>query len=74
MRSRAPLKLTHTTPLPELRDGDFDHFLADVKGNRLFATAEENSKVLVFDLKTNKLLSTRSMTSRRRTRCYIAPT
>jgi DNA-binding beta-propeller fold protein YncE len=53
-----PLKLTHTTPLPELRDGDFDHFLADVEGNRLFSTAEENSKVLVFDLKTNKLLHT----------------
>ena len=55
---QTPLKLEHTTPLPELKDGDFDHFLADVEGNRLFATAEENSKVLVFDLKTNKLLHT----------------
>jgi DNA-binding beta-propeller fold protein YncE len=55
---KAPLKLEHTTPLPELHDGDFDHFLADVQGNRLFATAEENSKVLVFDLKTNKLIHT----------------
>jgi DNA-binding beta-propeller fold protein YncE len=55
---KAPLKLEHTTPLPELHDGDFDHFLADVDGNRLFATAEENSKVLVFDLKTNKLIHT----------------
>ena len=54
----APLKLSHTTPLPELKDGDFDHFLADVEGNRLFSTAEENSKVLVFDLKTNKLIHT----------------
>jgi hypothetical protein len=54
----APLRLSHTTPLPELKDGDFDHFLADVEGNRLFATAEENSKVLVFDLKTNKLIHT----------------
>ena len=53
---KTPLKLEHTTPLPELHDGDFDHFLADVEGNRLFATAEENSKVLVFDLKTNKLI------------------
>ena len=42
---QAPLKLSHTTPLPELKDGDFDHLLADVAGNRLFATAEENSKV-----------------------------
>jgi DNA-binding beta-propeller fold protein YncE len=55
---QAPLKLSHTTPLPELEDGDFDHLLADVEGNRLFATAEENSKVLVFDLKTNKLVHT----------------
>lgn len=54
----APLRLSHTTPLPELQDGDFDHFLADVEGNRLFATAEENSKVLVFDLKSNKLIHT----------------
>jgi len=52
------LKLEHTTPLPELHDGDFDHFVADIDGNRLFATAEENSKVLVFDLKTNKLIHT----------------
>jgi DNA-binding beta-propeller fold protein YncE len=55
---QAPLKLSHTTPLPTLKDGDFDHLLADVEGNRLFATAEENSKVLVFDLKTNKLVHT----------------
>src|SRR5256885_4004611 len=55
---QAPLKLSHTTPLPELKDGDFDHLLADVAGNRLFATAEENSKVLVFDLKSYKLIHT----------------
>jgi DNA-binding beta-propeller fold protein YncE len=57
-QQKAPLKLSHTTPLPALHDGDFDHFLADVEGSRLFATAEENSKVLVFDLKTNKLVYT----------------
>jgi WD40 repeat protein len=57
-QQNTPLKLSHTTPLPELHDGDFDHFAVDVEGNRLFATAEENSKVLVFDLKTNKLLHT----------------
>ena len=55
---QTPLKLSHTTPLPELKDGDFDHLLPDVAGNRLFVTAEENSKVLVFDLKTNKLIHT----------------
>jgi DNA-binding beta-propeller fold protein YncE len=58
LSAQAALKLSHTTPLPDLKDGDFDHFLADVAGNRLFSTAEENSKVLVFDLKTNKLIHT----------------
>jgi DNA-binding beta-propeller fold protein YncE len=56
--AKTPLKLVGTTPLPELHDGDFDHFAIDLKGNRLFSTAEENSKVLVFDLKTNKLIHT----------------
>ena len=57
-QEKAPLKLLHSTPLPELHDGDFDHLTPDVQGNRLFVTAEENSKVLVFDLKTNKLIHT----------------
>ena len=57
-QEKAPLKLLHSTPLPELHDGDFDHLTADVEGNRLFVTAEENSKVLVFDLKTNQLIHT----------------
>jgi DNA-binding beta-propeller fold protein YncE len=57
-QEKAPLKLLTSTPLPQLHDGDFDHLLADVAGNRLFVTAEENSKVLVFDLKTNKLIHT----------------
>lgn len=57
-QGKAPLQLSHSTPLPELHDGDFDHFTVDVEGNRLFSTAEENSKVLVFDLKTNKLIHT----------------
>ena len=55
-QEKAPLKLLHATPLPELHDGDFDHLTPDVEGNRLFVTAEENSKVLIFDLKTNKLI------------------
>ncbi len=55
---KAPLKLAQSTPLPQLKEGDFDHFTADVEGNRLFSTAEENSKVLVFDLKTGKLIHT----------------
>jgi hypothetical protein len=57
-QEKAPLKLLHSTPLPQLHDGDFDHLTPDVAGSRLFVTAEENSKVLVFDLKTNKLIHT----------------
>jgi DNA-binding beta-propeller fold protein YncE len=57
-QDKAPLRLLHSTPIPELKDGDFDHLTADVAGNRLFVTAEENSKVLIFDLKTDKLIHT----------------
>jgi DNA-binding beta-propeller fold protein YncE len=57
-QQKPALELLQTTPLPELHDGDFDHFTVDLAGNRLFSTAEENSKVLVFDLKTNKLIHT----------------
>jgi DNA-binding beta-propeller fold protein YncE len=52
----APLKLVNSIPLPTLHDGDFDHFALDTPGNRLFATAEENSEVEVIDLRTNKLI------------------
>jgi len=55
-QDKSPLTLSNTIALPQLHDGDFDHFVVDVAGNRLFATAEENSKVLVFDLNTNKLI------------------
>lgn len=57
-QSKAPLELVHSIPLPALHDGDFDHFAIDVDGQRLFSAAEENSKVLVFDLRTNKLIHT----------------
>jgi len=56
--NRPLLELIGSTPLPELHDGDFDHFTLDESGGRLFSTAEENSKVLVFDLKTNELIHT----------------
>jgi hypothetical protein len=52
---RSPLKL-ETIPLPDLREGDFDHFAIDLEGHGLFLTAEENGKVLVFDTNTNKLI------------------
>ncbi|MGI9075492.1 MAG: YncE family protein [Bryobacteraceae bacterium] len=53
--SNAPLVLIHTTPLPGVK-GDFDHFAADIKGNRLFLTAEDHHSVEVFDLSSGKSL------------------
>ena len=52
-QERAPLKLIETTPLPGF-SGDFDHFAADLKGNRLFLAAEDHKTVEVFDLKSGK--------------------
>lgn len=54
------LRLAKSIPLPMLHDGDFDHFTADLQSNRLFSAAEENSKVLVFNLKTGQLIHTLS--------------
>ncbi len=51
-----PLKLAQTIPLAGLKDGDFDHFALDPAGQRLFVAAEENSTVVVIDLKTNKVI------------------
>jgi DNA-binding beta-propeller fold protein YncE len=52
------LKLVHKISLPALHDGDFDHFGKDLKGNRLFLTAEANGTVEVFDARSNKLIHT----------------
>ena len=57
-QAKAPLELLQSIPLPELHDGDFDHFAVDLAGHRLFLTAEKNAAVEVFDLKTNKLIHT----------------
>jgi DNA-binding beta-propeller fold protein YncE len=54
----APLKLIQTITLPAAIKGHFDHFEVDLKGNRLFATPEGYKSVLVFDLKTGKLIHT----------------
>jgi DNA-binding beta-propeller fold protein YncE len=56
--TQQPLRLTKSVPLPMLHDGDFDHFTVDLQSNRLFSAAEENSKVLVFNLKTGQLIHT----------------
>jgi DNA-binding beta-propeller fold protein YncE len=49
------LKLLVTTPLPGF-SGDFDHFGIDLKGKRLFLTAEDHKTVEVFDLMTGERL------------------
>src|SRR5436853_7582641 len=54
-QEKAPLKLIETTPLPGF-SGDFDHFEADLKGNRLFLAAEDHKTVEVFNLRTGKRL------------------
>ena len=45
-QTEAPLRLIHTTLLPGFV-GDFEHFAADVKGNRLFMVAEDHKTVEV---------------------------
>ena len=57
-QTKPPLKLVQTIPLPDLKEGDFDHFAVDLAGNRLFATGEENESVVVLDTKANKLIHT----------------
>ncbi len=52
----APIKLIQTYELPADVKGNFDHFGIDLKGGRLFATPEGYHSVVVFDLKTGKLV------------------
>src|ERR1700747_915582 len=48
-QGNSPMKLVATTPLPGFT-GDFDHFAVDLKGKRLFLTAEDRRTVEVSDL------------------------
>ncbi|HXM21966.1 MAG TPA: YncE family protein [Terriglobales bacterium] len=57
-QERAPLKLAQTFKLPAEVKGNFDHFEIDLKSNRLFATPEDYKAVLVFDVKTGKMIRT----------------
>ena len=57
-QTKPPLRHLQDIPLPDLKEGDFDHFAVDLAGNRLFLTAEENSAVVVLDTKANKLIHT----------------
>jgi DNA-binding beta-propeller fold protein YncE len=55
-QNKQPLKLIKTTPLPGFT-GDFDHFAIDLRGQRLFLTAEDHKTVEVFDLHGNRVHS-----------------
>src|ERR1700676_113165 len=57
-QSTAPLVALQSIQLPLLHDGDFDHFAVDLASHRLFLTAEKNSAVEVFDLRSNELIQT----------------
>lgn len=57
-QTKPPLRLVQTIPLPDLKEGDFDHFAVDLAGNRLFLTGEDNNAVYVMDLRANKLIHT----------------
>jgi DNA-binding beta-propeller fold protein YncE len=52
-QGNAPLKLLHTTPLPDFQ-GDLDHFAVDLKGHRLFVTAEVHHTVEVLDVNSGE--------------------
>jgi DNA-binding beta-propeller fold protein YncE len=52
-----PLKLIGRTDVPNF-EGDFDHFAADVKGNRLFLAGEDKGTLEIFDLKSGKHVKT----------------
>lgn len=52
-----PLRLIHTTFLPGVL-GDFEHFAADVKGNRLFLIAEDHKTIEVLDIRTGERIRT----------------
>ena len=55
-QDKMPMKLVATTPLPGFT-GDFDHFAVDLKGKRLFLTAEDHKTVEVFDLDGKRIKS-----------------
>jgi len=57
-QSKPPLRLVHTIPLPDFKEGDFDHFTLDLAGKRLFLTAEANNAVVVLDTSANTLIHT----------------
>src|ERR1700731_538785 len=53
----SPLRLIKTIFLPGYV-GDFEHFAADIKGNRLFLIAEDHKTVEVLDIRTGERIHT----------------
>jgi DNA-binding beta-propeller fold protein YncE len=53
----SPLRLIKTIYLPGYV-GDFEHFAADIKGNRLFLIAEDHKTVEVLDIRTGRRIHT----------------
>lgn len=51
-----PVRLLRTVPMPEVQ-GDFDHFVADVRRNRLYVATEDHATLEVFNLHTGALIT-----------------
>lgn len=52
------LTLVQSFKLPPEVQGNFDHFAVDLKNSRLFCTPEGHKAVVVFDLKSGRLIHT----------------
>jgi DNA-binding beta-propeller fold protein YncE len=55
-QGKAPLRLVRSIPMRGFEGCDFDHFDADIRGNRLFLAAEDHNTVEIFNLRTGKHL------------------
>jgi DNA-binding beta-propeller fold protein YncE len=54
--AQQPLELVHSTPLPEVTGGDFDHFAVDLAHHRLYSPSEVYGSLELFDLATGRHL------------------
>ena len=58
-QNKAPLALKQTIPVSGIaKEGDFDHLVVDVQGNRLFLMGEDYAAVEIIDLAAGKLIHT----------------
>lgn len=54
--AQQPLELIHSTALPEVTGGDFDHFAVDLARRRLYSPSEVYGSLELFDLTTGRHL------------------